>query len=541
MNEHGMTEGAALTRRRLLQVGAQGAFGVSAASLLAACGGGGGAASGPQKHGAGGRPKRGGTLVMSMITGGSTETLVPGLAVTEPDIARAELLFDPLFRLDPDLGAKAGVAESAEPNKDGTVWTVHLRQGAEWHDGRAVDADDVVYSINTWVDEKQNYTASTMARLLDVKGVRKRDAHTVEIPTKLPIGDLPILTAFYGFAVLPKDATPKSILANPVGTGPWKYKSFKAGARSVFSANRNYWEHGGPYVDELTIDSSFTEESARLNSLLSGESQIMQAMPFALARRQKTAGQVQLLEASGTSFQTLAMRTDVAPLKDARVRQALRILTDRQAFVDQVLNGFGVAGDDLPCRGAKYYADQFNREPDVEQAKSLLKAAGQENLTIQLDTSPILDGLVDASTLYQQQAKQAGVNVKLNRIDPGTYFSVTPGRWLSYPFSATFWVNGTASLALFYLNALSSSAPYNETKWKDPAADKLLYDAIGTVDAGKAQEKWNAVQKLQFDQGGYLIYANMSYVDGLAKNVNGLEPSKSAWVSGYGLHNAWLA
>ena len=235
------------------------------------------------------------------------------------------------------------------------------------------------------------------------------------------------------------------------------------------------------------------------------------------------------------------MRTDAGPLADVRVRQALRLLADRQAFVDQILNGFGEAADDLPCRGAKYYAEEFKREQDVDEAKSLLKAAGQENLTVRLDTSNVLDGLVDASTLYQQQAKQAGVQVKINRIDPGTYFSVTPGRWLSYPFSATFWVNGTASLALYYLNVLSKDAPYNETGWKDPAADKLLMEAIGTVDEAKAQEKWREVQRLQFEEGGYLVYANQTYVDGVAKEVNGLEPSKSAWLSGFELHNAWLS
>jgi peptide/nickel transport system substrate-binding protein len=541
MTDHGSPDSSGLTRRRLITVGAQGALGMSAAGWLAACGGAKEKLSSTATPAAGAKPKRGGALVVSMITGGSTETLVPGLAVSEPDIARSELLFDPLFRLDPDLGAAAALAESAEPNADGTAWTIRIREGAIFHDGRAVNADDVVYSINSWADEKQNYTAATMNRLVNAKGVRKRDARTVEVPMRLPVGDFPILTAFYGFPVLQEGATPKDILNKPVGTGPWKFKSFKPGARSVFTANRDYWVHDGPYVDELTIDSSFTEESARLNSLLSGQSQIMQAMPFALARRQKEAKQINLLEATGTSFQTFAMRTDSGPLADVKVRQALRLLADRQAFVDQILNGFGEAADDLPSRGAKYYADDLKREQDLDQAKSLLKAAGQENLSVRLDTSNVLDGLVDASTLYQQQAKQAGVNVKINRIDPGTYFSVTPGRWLSYPFSATFWVNGTASLALFYLNALSKDAPYNETGWKSASADKLLFDAIGTVDEAAATDKWHEVQQMQFDSGGYLVYANQTYVDGLAKQVNGLEPSKAAWLGGFALHNAWLS
>jgi peptide/nickel transport system substrate-binding protein len=534
-----MDSSESITRRRLIEMGAQGTLGLTAAGWLAGCGGGGGKAA--TQAAAQGTPKRGGSLVMSMITGGSTETLVPGLSVTEPDIARSELLYDPLFRLDADLKAAPGLAESAEPNGDGTVWTVHLRQGAVWHNGKDVTAEDVVYSINAWGDDKANYSASSMKRLVDFKGVRKRDAKTVEVPMHIPVGDFPILTAFYGYAVLPDGAEPKGMLKNPVGTGPWKYESFSPGARSVFTANKDYWEHDGPYADSLTVDSSFTDESARLNSLLSGQSQIMQALPFALARRQKDAKQVKLLEVTGASFQTLAMRVDSGAFKDQRVRQALRLIADRQAFVDQILNGFGEAAHDLPCRGAKYYADEFTREQDLEQAKSLLKAAGQENLSVRLDTSNVLDGLVDASTLYQQQAKQAGVDVRVNRIDPGTYFSVTPGRWLSYPFSATFWVNGTASLGLYYLNVLSKDAPYNETAWKDPASDKLLLEAIGTVDEKQATDKWREVQKLQFDRGGYLVYANQSYVDGIAQNVNGLKPSKAAWVGGYALHDAWLA
>lgn len=530
-----------LTRRTLLKVGAVGAVGLTSAGWLAACGGDDDEGQQTQTGDGEETPKRGGSLVVTMITGGSTETLVPGLSVSEPDIVRAELLYDPLFRLDHDLRAAPALAESAEPNADGTVWTVRLRQGAVWHDGRPVDADDLVYSINAWLDDEQNYSASSLRRLIELTGVRKRDNLTVEVPMQAPVGDFPILTAFYGYSVLPNGAKPDGMLENPVGTGPWKYESFQPGARSVFAANRDYWVHNGPYADEITIDSSFTEETARLNSLLSGQSQIMQAMPFALARQQREAGDVNLLEATGTSFQCFAMRTDSGPLRDVRVRQALRLIADRQQFVDQILNGFGEAASDLPCRGAKYFAEEFTRDRDVEQAMSLLSDAGQEGLTVQLDTSPVLDGLVDAAALFKQQATEAGVNVEVNRIDPGTYFSVTPGRWLSYPFSSSFWVNGTATLALYYLNVLSEEAPYNETAWKNPESDRMLFDAIGTIDEAEAEEKWREVQRLQFEEGGYLVYANQAYIDGLAKEVRGLQPSKASWLSGFELHDAWLA
>ena len=110
------------------------------------------------------------------------------------------------------------------------MWTVRIRQGAEWHDGRTVDADDLVYSLNSWTTTKENYSAATMARVMvDVKGVRKRDASTVEVPMNLPVGDFPILTAFYGFAVLPDGAKPKEILEQPDRDGSVEVQVVQAG------------------------------------------------------------------------------------------------------------------------------------------------------------------------------------------------------------------------------------------------------------------------------------------------------------------------
>jgi peptide/nickel transport system substrate-binding protein len=153
----------------------------------------------------------------------------------------------------------------------------------------------------------------------------------------------------------------------------------------------------------------------------------------------------------------------------------------------------------------------------------------------------VLDGLVDAATLYQQDARQAGVTVDVNRIDAASYFTVTSGRWLSYPFSSSYWVNGTAALSLYYLNVLTSKAPYNETHWGDPQSDRLLFDAIGTLDDAAATDKWREVQRLQFERGGYIIYGTQSYVDGLAQNVHGLKPSKATWLGGVHLVDAWVA
>jgi peptide/nickel transport system substrate-binding protein len=522
-----------MTRAQLIKAGALGVLGLSAAELLAA------SDAAAFLDVAAAKPTRGGSIVMSMITGGSTETLVPGLGLSLPDIVRAQLLYDAPFWVDRNLHAEPRLAESGEPSRRGAVWHIRLRDGAEWHNGRTVNADDLVYSLKSWANDKVNYTAGTMRRVLDVKGIRKRDKRTVEVPLNFRVGNFPLITAYFAFAVIPEGATPKSIARNPIGTGPWKNKSFEPGKRSVFTANRNYWEHGGPYLDQLTIDSSFNDEAARLNSLLSGQSQILQGMSFIQARAQLRSKQVNVLRSHGPTFQTFAMRVDKAPFNDVRVRQALRLIPDRPQFVTQVLNGFGVPGNDLPCRGAQYYAGFFERDENIARAKSLLKAAGQENLTVQLDTAPIVDGLVQAATLFQQQAKKAGVTIKVKNNDPATYFNL--GRWLVYPFSATFWVDSTWSMPLYYLNVLSREAVFNETHWKNARSDKLLFEAIAALDNKTAREKWIQVQRMQFNQGGYITYGYTDYLDGLAKNVRGLRPSKAYWCDGMQLHNVWLA
>jgi peptide/nickel transport system substrate-binding protein len=521
---------SSMTRGELLKAGAVGAVGLSAADLLLS-----GRAGAALEAG----PKRGGSLVMSMITGGSTETIVPGLGLSLPDIVRAQLVFDAPFWLSRDLRAVPRLAESGEPNRDGSVWTIRIRHGAEWHNGRTVNADDLLYSIQSWTHEKQNYTAATMQRIIDVKRLRKRDKRTVEVPLRIRVGNFPILTAYFAFAVIPAGATPKSITAAPIGTGPWKFKSFTPGRQSVFTRNPNYWEHGGPYLDRLTIDSSFNDETARLNSLLSGQSQILQNLSFTQARAQLTAKQINVLRSTGPTFQTFAMRVDKAPFNDARVRQALRLIPDRPQFVTQVLNGFGVPGNDCPCHDAQYFASEFHRNQDIPRAKALLKAAGQEGLTVHLDTAPIVDGLVQAATLFQEQAKKAGVTVNVKNNDPATYFNL--GRWLVYPFSTTFWVDSTASLSLYYLDVLWRNAPFNETHWKNAKSQKLLFEAIAALNKNTAREKWHEVQRMQFEQGGYIIYADTDYLDGLAKQVRGLKPSKAYWCDGMKLHNVWLA
>src|SRR5262249_3898369 len=158
--------------------------------------------------------------------------------------------------------------------------------------------------------------------------------------------------------------------------------------------NPSYWQEGKPYVDELE-DISIDDDSARLNALLAGEIDLMTQLPFVQARAHKTRGDIQVIDPPSPSAQVFVMAIDLAPFQGKRVPQALRLIPDRQALIVGALAGFGTPGNDLVGAGLPYFDDLPVRHQDLEQAKSLLKAAGQEGLTVTLHTSNIVPGFVE--------------------------------------------------------------------------------------------------------------------------------------------------
>jgi len=172
----------------------------------------------------------------------------------------------------------------------------------------------------------------------------------------------------------------------PIGTGPFRYGSFTPGASSTFPAYRDYWG-GGPYVDELVIDSSYTDDAARLNAVISNQAQIAPNAPAALAKA--NANRVVIGNSSGPQFMAIVLRVDVPPFDDPRVVQALKLLTNRDTIVTDAWDGYATVGNDCPCPTFQYWDSSYHAVYDPEKAKSLLKAAGADKLSMPVVTAPV--------------------------------------------------------------------------------------------------------------------------------------------------------
>jgi len=490
-----------------------------------------------------GKPVRGGTLMVGMISGGSGETVNPGLALTNTDILRTYQLYDFLFLIGDDLKTLVpSLAVSAEPNQTATTWTLRLRSGVTWHDGKPFTADDVVYTIKYWQNGAHNYGSPNVTGLVDFKNVRKRDNLTVEVPLLVPVAQFPSILTNFPQPVIQNGSTAKSLATKAIGTGPFKLVSFQPGSQSVMAANKEYWRHGGPYVDKLVVDSSFSDEDARLNALLGGQISVMPAVPPVIAKAQGASGQVVLLDAKSTQVIPFIMRVDKGPFADVRVRQAFRLMADRPALVESVFAGLGTVGNDLSGGLTQYFDASLQREQDIEQAKSLLKAAGRGGMTIGLPTAPASPGLVAAATLFAQQAKAAGVTINVQQGSATTYYEPSGG-YGSRPFGQTQYVP-LPSLTLAYRANFIPGAPFNDTHWGQQgggaAAIRLIQQAIATTDESRAQELWNEVQKQQFDQGGNIIWGWQDNTDLVGKNVRGVKTTAANYLDNFNFLNAWL-
>jgi peptide/nickel transport system substrate-binding protein len=518
------------SRRGLLQGGlALGA--VLTLPGLSACSPGSSPAPGEE---GGGEPRRGGNLRIGLSGGSSSDTLDPHAATASIDYHRMSALYDFGYWPDADFVYQPMLVEEATPNADATVWTIRVRDGIEFHHGKTLDAEDLIFSLNRIYELPYSGLSGRFA-VADLKNLRKIDARTVEIPMKEPFS---IFTnQFAQLAIVPVGFDP----AKPVGTGPFAFESFSPGNESVFKANPNWW--GGiwgatdaPYVDQLQIV-DLADDSARVNALLSGQVDAIDNVPYAQAQV-LTAQQMQLFDVPTGNWRPFTMRVDAEPFSDVRVRQAMRLIVDREQMVTQALNGFGVVGNDLysPQDPNVESLGLPQRTQDLDQARFLLQQAGYPDLAVELVTSPIAAGVVEASSVLASQAKAAGVSIDVRKVDSGTFYGK---EYLSWPFAVDWWT------PLPYLDqAVTADGPtasFNETHWDDEEFTSYYYAALKETDPGKRAPIEQEMMRIQHERGGYIIWGFANTVDAHSPKVNGLVETKYGQsLSDSGFWRMWL-
>ncbi len=515
-----------------------GAAGVAAAGGLSACGGSTDSTS-TTGGGSSGTPKPGGDFRLGVTGGGAKDIFDGQNIITKPDQARLVSAFETLLTFDDDYKlTNDGLAEEVTADSP-TQYTIKLRKGIEFQNGKSLTADDVVYSLQRIGTEANGLTGFAATASMDVGSIKKLDRYTVQVPLKTADSTIPQTLASYTFGIVPVGY--KAYPSPQIGTGPYKLKSFTPGQESVSERNPNYWRSGQPYFDTVTI-TDFADSTAQVNALLGGQIDAMTDLPASQVTSVKGNGMNALISKTG-GWVPLCMAIDMPPFNDNRVRQAMRLIVDREQMIAQIASGYGFVANDLYSPFDEGYDSSLpQRAQDIEQAKSLLSSAGQAGLTVDLHTTNGAAGMVSLATVFAAQAKDAGVTINVKN-DPNYYGD----SYLKLAFSVDFW--GTRG----YLNQVQqgslASSPYNETHWPPTSGDgsnfaSLYQQALAATEDAKRIELEHEMQKLEYDNGGYIIPFFGDLIDGYSPKVAGLSPSKGTLnlaSFGHGYRTIWFA
>jgi peptide/nickel transport system substrate-binding protein len=439
-----------------------------------------------------------------------------------------QLIFNALTRKNEKFEAVGDLAERFEGTPDYKSFTFHLRPGVKFHNGRPLSSLDVKYTFETMI---ANEASAKRREFTDTLGsIVVKDPLTVIFNFKEPFPGFP--NAIVPVGIIP-EGTSAQQAREPVGTGPFKFESYKDDQEVVLSANPDYFD-GVSSIKLLRVkivpDSSTREEELRKGSVDLAINADLD--PVAVEGLQKAEG-IKVEAIDGTNITHLGVNLQDPILKDQRVRQALAFATDRQSIIRDLLKGQArVAYSVLPI-------SQWAYEPEVEtylynpdRARQLLDEAGwQDNgerprINLVLKTSTV-SASRKVGEAIQEQWRRVGIALELQPLERGKLTEdMDKGNFQLYLNTS---VGGNQSpdiFKFFYASASVLKNNQNRSRYHNAQVDKLIIEAQ-TASRDNQKIIYSQIQKTLANDLPqiYLWYMNTIVVHGGRVTSLKLEPS----------------
>ena len=336
--------------------------------------------------------KSGGNIVVTYKD--DVATLDPAIGYDWQNWSMIKSLFDGLMDYDPGTtDLRPGLAESYTISDDGMVFTFKMRNGVQFHNGREMTAEDVVYSFNRVTNPTtqspgagffwsiKGYDAMASGEADALEGVTVEGPGTVRIELSRPDATFLHVMALNFASVVPREAVEAAgddFGKNPVGTGAFSLAEWTIGQRLVFAKNETYWRNGIPYLDQITFEVG-QEPIVALLRLQNGEVDVPgDGIPP--AKFQEVMGDPAQAErvVEGGQLHTgyITLNTQMPPFDNADVRRAVNMAINKDRII-QIINGRAIAATQpLPPTMPGYTEGYEGYAFDPEAAKAMLAKAG---------------------------------------------------------------------------------------------------------------------------------------------------------------------
>jgi peptide/nickel transport system substrate-binding protein len=462
-------------------------------------------------------PVKGGRMRIGWYTHSANDTLDTTRMRTSLDYLRVYQLSSQIVRYTPKVTLEPDLATEWDSD-DLKTWRFKLRKGVEFHNGKSLTIQDCIYSLNRHRGENSQ---SPIKQFMDTITELKADGDWLVVDLEAPNADFPMYLGMYQSNIVPDGFED---FDNLVGTGPFRLAAgdFRPGVGMLATKNPNYHHEGYPHVDEVE-SFGIGDTAARVNALLAGDIHITVRVDPKSIPIIAGAPNTEMANSPSSRHLTFAMNSERAPTDNRDFRQAMRLLIDRQAVLDDIQKGYGLVGNDTPISSLDPYfcEDIPQRDIDLDKAKFHLKKAGMDGGSINLHTSEAAGGVqsIDMALMMKENAAKIGFNINFIREPADGYWSKV---WLnpSFPFIGSNWFpRVTADIR--FSSTYISGVDWNEAFWSNERFDKLVKMARGVKDGPERREIYCEAQQIMWDEGGSIIPLFTDWLDARSTKLGG--------------------
>ena len=422
--------------------------------------------------------------------------------------------------------------ESWEASDDLKTWTLHVRKGIKWHNGRDLTAEDIAWNLHHVLDANvgssvlglmKGYMLNEVGEgdaktteLWDANAIEIVDSHTVRLNAKQPQLAVPEHLFHYPFHVIdPEEGGKFGVGSN--GTGAFNLVRHEVGKISVLEARDDYWGEG-PYIDTLEYHDLGDDTSASLGAIASKQVHGFDEADVLTLDALRALPHIDIHEVTTAQTGVARMKPN-GPFTDPKVRKAMRLAIDTEKVLQAAYRGLGSAGEHHHVSPIHpEYAKLDFMSQDIPAAKALLAEAGHPNgieAEIVIQPVPWEQAAVQAMV---EMWKEAGIKININ-IKPSAQYWET---WDKVPFGFTSWTHRPLGVMVLGL-AYRAGVPWNESSYDNPEFDRLLTKAEGILDVEERRKIMAQLETIMQEDGPIVQPLWRSSFTAMDKRVHGFK------------------
>jgi len=492
----------------------------------------------------------------ALVTGSISDarTLIPILASDSASADICGMIYNGLVKYDKDINIVPDLAQSWEIQDDGLVIIFHLRKGVTWHDGYPFTAKDVEFTYLKLIDP--NVKTPYSGDFERIQSLEVIDDYTLKVTYKEPFA--PAL-ASWGMSIMPRHLLEKEDLNNtefarhPIGTGPYKFKSWKTQEKIELESNHNYFEKR-PFIDRY-IYRVIPDESTIFLELQTQGIDSAGLTPLQFIRQTDNAffkKNYRKFRLPSFSYVYLGYNLNNPKFQDKRVRQALNYAVNKDEIIKIILLGLGtVATGPFVPQSWAYNQDVRPAAYDPELAMSLLKESGWSDsdgdgwldkngvrFEFTIITNQGNEERIKVAQIIQRQLSSIGIKVKIKVVEWSVFITEFINKRNFETVLLGWALPREPDNYDIWHSSKTKEGEFNFISYKNQEVDRLLEEARRTFSQIQRQACYHKIHKIIYDEQPYMFLYVPDSLSVLHSRFQGVQPAPIG--IGYNFIDWWV-